>query len=125
MTTVRDVMSGDPLAVEPTTTVLEAARRMFAARVGSALVVRSGNLEGIFTERDIMRSLAGVADAGRGSQVAKWMTESPTTISPDATVGEALDVMLGGGFRHLPVLEEDRLVGVVSMRDLAGSIQKG
>jgi CBS domain-containing protein len=125
MSTVRDVMQGDLLMVEPSTTVIDAARRMFGRRVGSAVVVKSGSVEGIFTERDIMRSLAGVADSGRGSQVAKWMTRSPVTIGPDATVGQALDTMLGGGFRHLPVMEGDRLVGIVSMRDLVGSLQRG
>jgi CBS domain-containing protein len=124
MSTVREVMSEELLTVEPTTTVIDAARRMFARRVGSALVVQAGSVEGIFTERDIMRSLAGVADSGRGSHVAKWMTRSPVAIGPEATVGQALDVMLGGGFRHLPVMEGDRLVGIVSMRDLVGSIQK-
>ena len=124
MTLVRDVMSEELLTVEPTTTVLGAARKMFARRAGSALVVKGGEVEGIFTERDIMRALSGEADTGRGSHVANWMTPSPVTISPDATAGEALDVMLNGGFRHLPVMEADRLVGIVSMRDLAKSIQK-
>ena len=49
----------------------------------------------------------------------------PVTIPPDSTVGQALDVMLNGGFRHLPVMDGQRLVGIVSMRDLAGSLQKG
>jgi CBS domain-containing protein len=124
MSTVRDVMREELLTVEPSTTVIDAARRMFARRVGSAVVVQAGSVEGIFTERDIMRSLAGEADSGRGSHVAKWMTRGPVTIAPDATVGQALDTMLGGGFRHLPVVEGARLVGIVSMRDLVGSIQK-
>jgi CBS domain-containing protein len=53
------------------------------------------------------------------------MTENPVTIGPDASVGEALDLMLSRGFRHLPVIENDRVVGVVSMRDLAKNISKG
>ena len=117
-------MRGELLTVEPTTTVIDAARKMFARQVGSAVVVRAGTLAGIFTERDIMRSLAGVADSGRGSHVDKWMTPNPVTITPAATVGQALDLMLGGGFRHLPVMEDEQLVGIVSMRDLAGSIQR-
>jgi len=124
MPLVRDVMNEDLLTVDPTATVISAARRMFTRRVGSALVVRGDDIEGIFTERDIMRALTGVADSGRGSHVANWMTSSPVTVAPEATVGEALDLMLGGGFRHLPVVDEGRLVGIVSMRDLARSIQK-
>ena len=52
------------------------------------------------------------------------MTREPQTIDPDATVGEAMDRMLDGGFRHLPVIDSDSLVGIVSMRDLARSISK-
>jgi CBS domain-containing protein len=125
MPLVRDVMQAELLTVDPSTTVIDAARKMFARRVGSALVVGGETVEGIFTERDIVRSLAGVADSGRGSPVSRWMTPRPVTIAPDATVGQALDVMLNGGFRHLPVMEGERLVGIVSMRDLAGSLQKG
>jgi len=52
------------------------------------------------------------------------MTSDPQTIAPEATVGEAMDRMLDGGFRHLPVIDGDTLVGIVSMRDLARSISK-
>ena|SRR5205085_11975302 len=125
MPLVRDVMRAELLTVAPSTTVIDAARKMFARGVGSALVVDAEAMQGIFTERDILRSLAGVADSGRGSPVSRWMTPRPVTIPPDSTVGQALDVMLNGGFRHLPVMDGQRLVGIVSMRDLAGSLQKG
>ena len=125
MPLVRDVMRAELLTVAPSTTVIDAARKMFARGVGSALVVDAEAMQGIFTERDILRSLAGVADSGRGSPVSRWMTPRPVTIAPEATVGQALDVMLNGGFRHLPVMDGQRLVGIVSMRDLAGSLQKG
>ncbi len=124
-TAVREVMSTDLVTVGPSASVMDAARVMSAARVGSVLVLDAGELAGIFTERDILRALARESDAGRVSRVAKWMTEGPVVIGPDASVGEALDRMLEGGFRHLPVMEGQILVGVVSMRDLAGSIAKG
>jgi CBS domain-containing protein len=57
--------------------------------------------------------------------MSKGMTWDPRTIGPNATVGEAMDRMLGGGFRHLPVMEGGTLVGIVSMRDLARSISNG
>jgi CBS domain-containing protein len=57
--------------------------------------------------------------------MSKGMTRDPLTIGPNATVGEAMDRMLDGGFRHLPVMEGGTLVGIVSMRDLARSISKG
>jgi CBS domain-containing protein len=126
LTTVREVMTGELVAVGPSTNLIEAARAMSAAHAGSVLVMRGGSLAGIFTERDIMRALSDSpsADAGRVSHVERWMTPDPTTIGPEGTAGEALDVMLSGGFRHLPVVDEGVVVGVVSMRDLVRAIAK-
>jgi CBS domain-containing protein len=64
------------------------------------------------------------ADAGRSSPVTGWMTRDPVTIPADATVGQALDTMLDGGFRHLPVVQEGKVVGVVSIRDLSRSLAR-
>ena len=126
LTTVREVMSTELVTVDPSVNLTEAARAMSTGRAGSALVLQDGSLVGIFTERDILRALAhySKADAARVSSVSQWMARNPVTSGPDATVGEALDRMLSGGFRHLPVMEGDTLVGVVSMRDLAKSIAK-
>ena len=118
MATVREVMSAELITVEPSTTVAEAATIMGEKHVGSALVCHGGNLEGIFTERDIVRALAEQFDAA-GHPVSHWMTRDPQSIDPDAPVQEALDRMLSGGFRHLPVMENGTLIGVVSMRDLS------
>jgi|SRR5436190_21398186 len=124
MPTVREVMRSDLIAVRPGTAVMDAAHAMYSGGAGSALVMDDDRLVGIFTERDIMRALAGESDAGRSSRVERWMTRGPVTIQPDATVGEALDRMLAGHFRHLPVLEGVTVIGMVSMRDLARSIAK-
>lgn len=126
MTTVREIMSAELVTVDPTVNLMEAARAMSVGRVGSVLVLDEGSLIGIFTERDIMRALAEhpSADAARTSVVSKAMTPDPVTIGPDASVGESLDLMLSRGFRHLPVMENDVVVGVVSMRDLAKSLAK-
>ena len=120
MATVREVMSTNLIVVEPGATVAEAATVMGGKHVGSALVMDGDRLTGIFTERDIVRALGEHFDAA-GHQVANWMTVRPTTIGPDASTDEALDLMLRGGFRHLPVLEEDRVVGMLSLRDIAAA----
>ncbi|MFL5797342.1 MAG: cyclic nucleotide-binding/CBS domain-containing protein [Actinomycetota bacterium] len=125
MTTVRDVMNPDLVVVTPSATVRQAASGMYARRTGSSLVMDGDRLIGIFTERDIVRALSGTSDHGRTSLVRDRMTPDPQVIAPGATLGEALDRMLTGGFRHLPVVEDDRVIGMVSMRDLAGAISRG
>jgi CBS domain-containing protein len=127
VTTVREIMTTELVTVAPSITLTGAARAMSTGHAGSALVIQDGSLVGILTERDMLRALAegANADAVRVSPVAQWMTLDPTTVEPDVSVGEAMDRMLAGGFRHLPVVEGDGVVGVVSMRDLARGISKG
>ncbi len=119
MATVREIMSVDLITVSPSVTVMRAASAMLAGKAGSVLVVDGSELVGIFTERDVLRALVHHSDAGRASPVTGWMTRDPLTVSPEARAEEALDLMLTCGFRHLPVKEDDRLVGIVSMRDLS------
>jgi CBS domain-containing protein len=119
MTTVREIMTVDLITVSPSVTVMRAASAMLAGKAGSVLVVDGSELVGIFTERDVLRALVHHSDAGRASPVTSWMTRDPLTVSPEARAEEALDLMLTCGFRHLPVKEDDRLVGIVSMRDLS------
>jgi CBS domain-containing protein len=118
MTTVRDIMSKDLVAVEPASTVAEAATMMGERHVGSALVIEDDRAAGIFTERDVLRALASDFDAAH-HPVADWMTHDPTTVDVAADVRTARNMMLDGGFRHLPVLEFGRLVGIVSLRDIS------
>lgn len=117
MLTVGEVMSREVLAIEPSATVAEAATVMGSRRIGSVLVMQDGRLVGIFTERDVLRAVVSEFDMG-GVRVETAMTRDPRTVAPDTPAAEALDLMVEGGFRHLPVAEDDRVVGVVSMRDL-------
>jgi predicted transcriptional regulator len=127
MTVVREIMTRELVVVGPSVTLTEAARAMAAGYAGSVLVLDDGSLIGIFTERDILRATAqsSNADIARVSSVSKWMTRDPQTIGPDTPVGEALDRMIANGFRHLPVMDGEALVGVVSMRDLVKSLARG
>jgi CBS domain-containing protein len=121
MVSVAEVMSSDLITVAPSASVIEAARTMSLGGAGSAVVMHGDRVSGIFTERDILRALAqGNADVGRTSRVETWMSRDPVTVGPDATVGEALDIMLSRGFRHLVVVASGgEVLGIVSMRDLA------
>lgn len=118
MTTVAELMNEGLLSLGPSITVAEAATMMGERRVGSALVMDGDTLLGIFTERDIMRALGEHFDAAK-HQVSEWMTRNPITVPPDTAARDALKTMLDGGFRHLPVMDGERIIGVVSMRDLS------
>jgi CBS domain-containing protein len=120
MATVGDVMTRSVLSVDASTTVAEAATIMGERRAGSALVMDGDSLVGIFTERDIVKALGQHFDAA-GHAVSEWMTAEPMTVPPDTAVDDALRTMLDRGFRHLPVVEGERVVGVVSMRDLSAA----
>ncbi len=116
---IRDVMKTRLHAVGPTDTVGEAVAVMAQNRVGSVLVMEADTLLGIFTERDTVRALSQAHDAAR-HEIQSWMTHDPKTVAPDADADDALRTMLDHGFRHLPVVENGKVVGMVSMRDLAG-----
>ena len=104
--------------VTPTTTVGEAVALMAQHRIGSTLVMEGTRLVGIFTERDTVRALSQSYDAP-SHEVSSWMTPDPMTVTPSDSSEEALKTMLDHNFRHLPVVEGDEVVGVVSIRDLA------
>jgi CBS domain-containing protein len=114
---VRQVMAGaELLTAPPQTTVAEAARLMKLKRTGAMVVVDGDRVAGIFTERDaLFRVIAAGLDV-EATRVADVMTASPVTIAPEKPFGVALAVMHRHGFRHLPVVEGDRPIGIVSAR---------
>lgn len=97
--------------------LVDAASRMRFNDVGSAAVIRDGKVAGILTERDLTRALADGTDATVAT-VSDYMTPDPIVISPDTDAKEAARMMTDMGVRHLPVVEEDWLVGLVSARDI-------
>lgn len=116
MAAVRDHMSRDLVLVEPGARLREAAARMAERGVGAVLVVEDERLLGILTERDVLRAVAAGYD--EEAAVADWMTRHPDTIEPGDSMEHAGTLMVHGGFRHLPVVEAGRLVGIVSIRDV-------
>src|SRR5438874_13330440 len=103
---------------EPSTSVAAAVTVMGIQRVGAVLVMQNAKLQGIFTERDLVRALS--YDIGAASQlVGLWMTRHAVAVGPEASVDQALEIMLAGHFRHLPVTDGDSVVGIVSIRDLS------
>jgi len=112
-----DIMHTDVYTAAPDTTVSEAAKTMVKRRLGSVLVTRSDVLVGIFTERDVLRAAAAGTDLTT-SALSAWMTSDPDTATADVEAEDAAQTMLAGGFRHLPVVEGNRICGVVSLRDV-------
>ncbi len=118
---VRDLISGNVFHLAGSAKVLEAAEAMAERRIGAILVIEEGKLRGIFTERDALcRVMAKCRDPGM-TPLSGVMTSNPKTVSPDTRATEALLMMHDGGFRHLPVVENGLVVGIVSLRDFVGA----
>ena len=109
-------MAGAVVSVAPEDTLGEAAERMAEQGVGSAVVLDGGRLIGILTERDLLGAVAGRVHTS-DARVREWMTVDPVTATEDMSVDEAIRTMLERGFRHLPVVEGSRTVGIVSLRE--------
>ena len=115
--TVADVMKAPALTATPDEHVQSAAERMRAEGTGSVVVLDGNRVAGILTERDVLRVAASGADPAR-ERVADWMTADPVTTVSSTPATEALRRLNEQRFRHIPVCDEGRLVGVLSMRDL-------
>jgi citrate synthase len=120
--TVGELVSRPPITAGPTELIAEAAARMRDASVGSVVVVDGDRPIGILTERDLVRFAATGADAA-GTKVSEWMTEDPDCVAPTVGAAEALVSLAEHGYRHIPVVDDGVLVGVVSMRDLMAIAQ--
>ena len=109
-----------PLTLPPTATVQDACRFMHKRKFGAVLVTDTkGHLVGIFTGRDLVRIVAAGEDPGAVTLRAA-MTRDPHTMPPGQHAIDALRVMRDGGFRHIPVVEEKRSIGIVSRGDFRG-----
>lgn len=117
MPVVSDVMTTDPFTAAPDTPINEVAEAMVRGRFGSALIMTGSMLVGIFTERDVLRATAA-GDDPSSTPASKWMTPDPATAPPDQDTGAAAELMIGQGFRHLPIVDGTNVMGVVSLRDL-------
>ena len=115
---IRSVMERKKLlTAPPETTVSKAAKLMASKNVGAVMVIENELLVGIFTERDaVFRVMAQGLDA-KTTRLADVMTPAPQTVDPDKTFGYALLMMHENGFRHVPVIEGGKPIGIVSSRN--------
>ena len=109
-------MTRSLLSIDAEATLGEAAARMAERGVGAVVVLEDDTIAAILTERDVLKAVAAGKDGS--ASVTDWMTRHPDTIEPADTTDHAASLMIHGGFRHLPVVEDGKVVGIVSIRDL-------
>src|SRR5690606_21878891 len=125
METVRQVLERKGTAVwsvGPDATVLDALKVMAEHDVGAVLVMEGDRVLGIFSERDYARKVVLKGLVSKDVKVTQLMTPNPYTVSPSNTVEEVMNLMTENRFRHLPVMEDGRLVGLVSIGDMVKSM---
>jgi len=104
------------------TTVRDATKLMASRRIGAVMIGEGQTLLGIFTERDLMTKVVAPGRDPDKVRLSEVMTTKPDTIRPEESAGDALQRMQRGGYRHLPVVENGRLVGMVSVRDIYAAV---
>jgi CBS domain-containing protein len=125
MDTVRDVLArkgSHVWSVEPETTVFDTLRLLAEKDIGAVLVCEGGRPVGVFSERDYARQVILKGKTSRDTPVREVMTSKVVFIAPDRTVEDCMAIMTDRHFRHLPVLEEGKLIGLVSIGDVVKAI---
>jgi len=125
MKTVAELLRMKPkrvVSVRPEQSVLEAIKVLAAEDVGAAIVMTGENLAGIFSERDYTRKVVLLGRASNTTRVEEIMTANVVCVSPRTRARECMQLMTEKNIRHLPVLDEGRVVGMVSIRDIVSDI---
>ncbi len=123
VTEIRDLLSGEALVCGPGLELTRAAQTLHDSGIGSLGVVDNGRLVGIFTERDLVRAVADEVDLSV-TTVAAYMTPDPDDLAPDVAPIEAARWILATGYRHLPVVEDGKLLGMISIKDLMWALME-
>jgi len=127
MGTVRHILQkkgNKVIAIDPASTVFNALERMVADNVGALLVMDQDKFMGIFTERDYARKVILKGRASKETLIQEIMSEHPVTVTPDTTLEQCMALMTQKYIRHLPVIENQKLVGLVSIGDIVKYIME-
>lgn len=116
---LRDLMSETPVTLDKSSTVAQAARRMKDSHVGNVLVVDDAKLFGIVTDRDIVVRCTAEGKDPSSLKLADICSKDLMTVSPDQKVDEAISMMKARAIRRLPVVDDEKPIGIVSIGDLA------
>jgi len=114
--------SPDIHSVTPDLAVIDALRLMAEKKIGAVLVMKEAHLVGIFSERDYARKVVLNNRASTSTQVKEIMTAEPITVPPTTRVGQCLELMTERRIRHLPVVEDDKVLGLISIGDLVKAV---
>ena len=112
------VKGDDVISVEPNTTIIEVAKVLKSKRIGAILVMEGGSIAGIISERDIARGLPDYSEKILSMPVSDLMTKKVTTCTSDASIDEIMEMMTENRIRHLPVVDDGKLVGFISVGDV-------
>jgi len=119
MSLIRDVVKDRPVySIDAQRSVLDAARYMMEHNIGALPVMRDGQLVGMISERDVMNRVVAVGRTPGTTVISEVMTPNPKSVNISETVEDCLFLMREFGFRHLPITEGGKLIGVVSLRDI-------
>jgi CBS domain-containing protein len=110
------------IAVSPNASVLDALKLMAEKNIGGVLVMEGEKLEGIFTERDYARKIILKGKTSAEAKISEVMVSSLITVTPDHDTSQCMQLMTDKTIRHLPVIEEGKLVGVISIGDVVKSV---
>jgi CBS domain-containing protein len=105
-------------SVEPTVMVLKAIELMCEKNIGGLLILEKGKLAGIFTERDYARKLILKGKSSKDTPIGELMTPNPFTVTPDSSIDDCMKLMTDKFIRHLPVMENGELIGMISIGDV-------
>ena len=123
MSKVKDIIkakgsSSTVFAVEPDEIVYRAIELMAEKNIGGLLITEKGKLVGIFTERDYARKLILKGKSSKDTIIGELMTKNPFTVTPESSIEDCMQLMSDRHFRHLPVIENDQLIGIISIGDV-------
>jgi CBS domain-containing protein len=116
------VKGGQIFSLAPTDSVLKAIEMMADRHVGALLVMQQGSLVGIISERDYARKVILKHRSSSDTSVGDIMTSSPVTVSPEDTIRRCMELMTEGRFRHLPVAQAGKVIGMLSIGDLVKAV---
>ena len=115
---VGETMTKEPVTIDPSATAKEAAEKMKKENIGVVLVAEGDHLRGLVTDRQIATKVVAAGKDPAQTRVSEFMTENPVSASPDMVICDATEIIGENGFRRLPVVENDKLVGVLSEADI-------